>query len=157
MWAVRSNNSSTRPTLTLSQACCARFMCAAYNNLRLACSCRTARSRCLNVKNDKPETRITRSSNSRRRLGGVAQLQPAENHPESAPLPERRGGLQVTLPSLALKNIEKKWTMPLRNWKQALQQFVIDASGSNMAVWFLRGPDRVLRPLNVLTTSIGCQ
>jgi hypothetical protein len=28
--------------------------------------------------------------------------------------------------------------------------------GSNLAVWFLRGPDNVLRPVNVLTTSIGC-
>ncbi len=32
-----------------------------------------------------------------------------------------------------------------------------NASGSNLAVWFLRGPDGVLRPINVLTTSIGCQ
>ncbi len=32
-----------------------------------------------------------------------------------------------------------------------------NASGSNLAVWFLRGPDGVLRPVNVLTTSIGCQ
>jgi FG-GAP repeat protein/putative Ig domain-containing protein len=30
------------------------------------------------------------------------------------------------------------------------------ASGNNLAVWFLRGPDGVLRPVNVLTTSIGC-
>jgi FG-GAP repeat/Putative Ig domain len=29
--------------------------------------------------------------------------------------------------------------------------------GNNLAVWFLRGPDEVLRPVNVLTTSIGCQ
>jgi putative transposase len=28
-----------------------------------------------------------------------------------------------------LKNIEKKWTMPIRNWKQALQQFVIVFDG----------------------------
>jgi hypothetical protein len=27
---------------------------------------------------------------------------------------------------------------------------------NNLAVWFLRGPDGVLRPVNVLTTSIGC-
>ena len=26
---------------------------------------------------------------------------------------------------LALKNIEKKWTMPIRNWKEALNQFAI--------------------------------
>ena len=26
---------------------------------------------------------------------------------------------------LALKNIEKKWTMPIHNWKQALNQFAI--------------------------------
>jgi hypothetical protein len=29
-------------------------------------------------------------------------------------------------------------------------------SGSNLAIWHLRGPDGVLRPVNVLTTSIGC-
>jgi hypothetical protein len=27
---------------------------------------------------------------------------------------------------------------------------------SNLAIWYLRGPDGVLRPVNVLTTSIGC-
>jgi len=26
---------------------------------------------------------------------------------------------------LGIKNISKKWTMPIRNWKQALNQFVI--------------------------------
>ena len=26
---------------------------------------------------------------------------------------------------LTLKNIEKKWTMPIHNWKQALNQFAI--------------------------------
>jgi hypothetical protein len=26
----------------------------------------------------------------------------------------------------------------------------------NLAIWYLRGPDGVLRPVNVLTTSIGC-
>ncbi len=26
---------------------------------------------------------------------------------------------------LALKNISKKWTMPIRNWKSALYQFTI--------------------------------
>jgi putative transposase len=26
---------------------------------------------------------------------------------------------------LALKHIEKKWTMPIREWKRALQQFAI--------------------------------
>ena len=26
---------------------------------------------------------------------------------------------------LALKNISKKWTLPIQNWKQALNQFVI--------------------------------
>jgi hypothetical protein len=30
---------------------------------------------------------------------------------------------------LALKNIEKKWTMPIRDWKQALQQFAIVFEG----------------------------
>lgn len=30
-------------------------------------------------------------------------------------------------------------------------------TSSNLAIWFLRGPDNVLRPINVLTTSIGCQ
>ena len=30
---------------------------------------------------------------------------------------------------LALKNIEKKWTMPIREWKQALQQFAIVFEG----------------------------
>ncbi|MGE0128251.1 MAG: putative Ig domain-containing protein [Blastocatellales bacterium] len=28
--------------------------------------------------------------------------------------------------------------------------------GSNLAIWYLRGPDGVLRPVNVWTTSIGC-
>lgn len=31
-----------------------------------------------------------------------------------------------------------------------------NANGSNLGIWFLRGPDGVLRPVNVLTTSIGC-
>jgi CSLREA domain-containing protein len=31
-----------------------------------------------------------------------------------------------------------------------------NASGSNLAVWFLKGPDGVLRPVNVTTASIGC-
>ena len=26
---------------------------------------------------------------------------------------------------LGIKNIAKKWTMPIRDWKQALNQFVI--------------------------------
>jgi putative transposase len=26
---------------------------------------------------------------------------------------------------LALKNISKKWTMPIRNWKSAMNQFTI--------------------------------
>ncbi|MCG3163162.1 MAG: hypothetical protein JMDDDDMK_04545 [Acidobacteria bacterium] len=30
------------------------------------------------------------------------------------------------------------------------------AQGSKLAVWYLRGPDGVLRPVNALTTSIGC-
>jgi putative transposase len=30
---------------------------------------------------------------------------------------------------LALKNIEKKWTMLIREWKQALQQFAIVFEG----------------------------
>jgi putative transposase len=30
---------------------------------------------------------------------------------------------------LALKNIEKKWTMPIRDWKRALQQFAIVFEG----------------------------
>jgi len=30
---------------------------------------------------------------------------------------------------LALKNIEKKWTMPIREWKGALQQFAIVFEG----------------------------
>jgi hypothetical protein len=30
------------------------------------------------------------------------------------------------------------------------------ARSSNLAVWYLRGPDNVLRPVSVLTTSIGC-
>ena len=30
---------------------------------------------------------------------------------------------------LALKNIEKKWTMPIREWKRALQQFAIVFEG----------------------------
>src|SRR5262245_53748479 len=30
---------------------------------------------------------------------------------------------------LALKNIEKKWTMPIRKWEQALQQFAIVFEG----------------------------
>ena len=30
---------------------------------------------------------------------------------------------------LALKNIEKKWTMPIREWKRALQQFAIVFKG----------------------------
>jgi hypothetical protein len=30
------------------------------------------------------------------------------------------------------------------------------ANGGNLGVWFLKGPDNVLRPVNVLTTSIGC-
>jgi N-acetylneuraminic acid mutarotase len=29
-------------------------------------------------------------------------------------------------------------------------------NNSNLAVWYLRGPDGVLRPVSVLTTSIGC-
>ena len=29
----------------------------------------------------------------------------------------------------ALKNIEKKWTMPIREWKRALQQFAIVFEG----------------------------
>ncbi|MGH9839840.1 MAG: Kelch repeat-containing protein, partial [Blastocatellia bacterium] len=28
--------------------------------------------------------------------------------------------------------------------------------GNNLAVWYLRGPDGVLRPVSVLTTSLGC-
>ena len=28
-------------------------------------------------------------------------------------------------PFLALRNIQKKWTMPIRDWKQALAQFHI--------------------------------
>jgi hypothetical protein len=31
-----------------------------------------------------------------------------------------------------------------------------NASGSNLGIWYLRGPDGVLRPVNVLTASIGC-
>ncbi len=31
-----------------------------------------------------------------------------------------------------------------------------NANGSNLGIWFLKGPDGVLRPVNVLTTSIGC-
>ena len=31
----------------------------------------------------------------------------------------------IKLLSLALQNIEKKWTMPIRNWKSALNQFTI--------------------------------
>src|SRR5262249_38240637 len=42
-----SNSSSTRPRSAFSQACPARFICATYSNLRLACSCHTARLRCL--------------------------------------------------------------------------------------------------------------
>lgn len=38
---------------------------------------------------------------------------------------------------LAVKNIEKKWTMPIRDWKQALQQFAI----------MLEGECRYLKPL----------
>jgi putative transposase len=30
---------------------------------------------------------------------------------------------------LALKNIEKKWTTPIREWKRALQQFAIVFEG----------------------------
>jgi putative transposase len=30
---------------------------------------------------------------------------------------------------LALKNIEKKWTMPIKEWKRALQQFAIVFEG----------------------------
>jgi putative transposase len=30
---------------------------------------------------------------------------------------------------LGLQNIEKKWTMPTREWKQALQQFAIIFEG----------------------------
>ena len=30
---------------------------------------------------------------------------------------------------LALKNIEKKWTMPIREWKRALRQFAIVFEG----------------------------
>jgi putative transposase len=30
---------------------------------------------------------------------------------------------------LGLKSIEKKWTMPIRDWKGALQQFVIVFEG----------------------------
>ena len=30
---------------------------------------------------------------------------------------------------LGLQNIEKKWTMPIRNWKQAIQQFAIIFEG----------------------------
>ncbi len=31
----------------------------------------------------------------------------------------------VKLMYLALQNIAKKWTMPIRDWKQALNQFAI--------------------------------
>jgi hypothetical protein len=31
------------------------------------------------------------------------------------------------------------------------------ANGSNLGVWLLRGPDNVLRPVNVTTAKIGCQ
>jgi len=31
----------------------------------------------------------------------------------------------IKLLYLALKNISKKWTMPIRNWKAALNQFTI--------------------------------
>jgi len=30
---------------------------------------------------------------------------------------------------LSLKNIEKRWTMPIRNWKLALNQFAIIFAG----------------------------
>jgi len=30
------------------------------------------------------------------------------------------------------------------------------ANGGNLAVWFLKGPDGVVRPVNVTTTSLGC-
>ena len=30
---------------------------------------------------------------------------------------------------LGLQNIEKKWTMPIQNWKQAIQQFAIIFEG----------------------------
>ena len=33
---------------------------------------------------------------------------------------------------------------------------IFKANGSNLAVWFLKGPDGVLRSVNVRTTSIGC-
>jgi hypothetical protein len=32
----------------------------------------------------------------------------------------------------------------------------LNANGGNLGVWFLKGPDNVLRPVNVLTTSIEC-
>jgi hypothetical protein len=31
-----------------------------------------------------------------------------------------------------------------------------NVNGSNLGVWFLKGPDNVLRPVNALTTSLGC-
>ncbi|MDQ3012586.1 MAG: hypothetical protein M3X11_17980 [Acidobacteriota bacterium] len=34
---------------------------------------------------------------------------------------------------------------------------IFAANGNNLAIWYLRGPDGVLRSVNVLTTSIGCQ
>ena len=29
------------------------------------------------------------------------------------------------IPYLAINSISKKWTMPIRNWKEALNQFII--------------------------------
>jgi hypothetical protein len=31
-----------------------------------------------------------------------------------------------------------------------------NTNGNNPGIWFLKGPDGMLRPVNVLTTSIGC-
>jgi hypothetical protein len=47
----------------------------------------------------------------------------AEDHQEPESVPERRGGLQAALPSL--EKHREKWTMPIREWKRALQQFAI--------------------------------
>jgi hypothetical protein len=33
----------------------------------------------------------------------------------------------------------------------------LNANGSNLAIWLLRGPDGVLRPLNVTTATLGCK
>ena len=53
----------------------------------------------------------------------VGEHEPEKNQQESWLVSERRCGSKTVLPGAG--NISKKWTMPIRDWKAALNRFTI--------------------------------